>query len=94
MHGIHHMLPVDPDRIVFPPVLALITFCIGYYLIYPWLHFTNMQYDLAFLVGFMIGYWIYDLIHYSLHHIDTSKNKNSYFHRLQQYHNQHHFGGE
>ena len=36
----------------------------------------------------------YDIIHYSLHHVDTNKHKGSYFHRLQQYHNQHHFGGE
>lgn len=42
----------------------------------------------------MLGYFAYDLTHYSLHHIDTSKNKGNYFHRLQRYHNQHHFGGD
>jgi hypothetical protein len=36
---------------------------------------------------------MYDLCHYGLHHIDTTKNKGSYFHKLQRYHNQHHFGG-
>jgi sterol desaturase/sphingolipid hydroxylase (fatty acid hydroxylase superfamily) len=35
-----------------------------------------------------------DLIHYALHHVDTSNNKGGYFYRLQQYHNQHHYGGE
>ena len=42
----------------------------------------------------MLGYFAYDLTHYSLHHIDTSKHKGTYFHKLQRYHNQHHFGGE
>ena len=43
---------------------------------------------------FLIGYVTYDICHYSLHHIDTSKHTQGYFHRLQKYHNQHHFGGE
>lgn len=47
-----------------------------------------------FWIGLGLGYITYDLTHYSLHHIDTSKNRNGLFHRLQQYHNQHHFGGE
>lgn len=33
-------------------------------------------------------------MHYALHHVDTSKSSGGYFHRLQQYHNQHHFSGE
>jgi sterol desaturase/sphingolipid hydroxylase (fatty acid hydroxylase superfamily) len=44
--------------------------------------------------AFLIGYVTYDICHYALHHIDTSNSKDSYFHRLQQYHNQHHFSGE
>lgn len=82
------------DRIVFPPILAVIAFTFGYYLVYPVINFINPQADLTFWVGFIIGYWIYDLIHYSLHHFDSSKNKGTYFHYLQKYHNQHHFGGE
>ena len=37
---------------------------------------------------------MYDCTHYALHHVDTRQYKGSYFHRLQKYHNQHHFGGE
>lgn len=88
------MLPVDPDRIVFPPALAFITMIIGYYTFFQLIQFENEQLTFAFWIGFVVGYLIYDLIHYSLHHIDTSKTKRSWFHRLQQYHNQHHFGGE
>lgn len=41
IHGIHHMLPVDPDRIVFPPSLALITISIGYSTVYQVINFSN-----------------------------------------------------
>lgn len=82
------------DRIVFPPALAFIAMTIGYYTFYKLIQFENDQLTFAFWIGFVVGYLIYDLIHYCLHHIDTSKNKRGWFHKLQQYHNQHHFGGE
>lgn len=82
------------DRIVFPPALAFIAMTIGYFTFYKLIQFENDQLTFAFWIGFVVGYLIYDLIHYSLHHIDTSKNKKGWFHKLQQYHNQHHFGGE
>lgn len=47
-----------------------------------------------FWTFFYLGYTAYDTCHYALHHIDTTKSKGSYFHQLQKYHNQHHFGGE
>jgi sterol desaturase/sphingolipid hydroxylase (fatty acid hydroxylase superfamily) len=47
-----------------------------------------------FWIGFGLGYLAYDLTHYSLHFVDTSRHKGSFFHKLQKYHNQHHFGGE
>ena len=42
----------------------------------------------------LVGYVIYDVAHYALHHIDTAQSKGSWFHRLQVYHNRHHFSGE
>lgn len=53
----------------------------------------NKALGVMYKVGFLCGYLMYDLCHYALHHIDTTKSKGSYFHRLQRYHNQHHFGG-
>ena len=38
-----------------------------------------------------MGYLIYDMTHYSLHHLNP---KSGYFKFLQRYHNQHHFSGE
>ncbi len=43
---------------------------------------------------FLVGYVSYDIIHYALHHIDTTKHKGSWFHKLQKYHNKHHFSGQ
>jgi 4-hydroxysphinganine ceramide fatty acyl 2-hydroxylase len=74
--------------------LAFFTITLGYFTLYQILKFPNPQINFAFWIGFEIGYLIYDLTHYSLHHIDTSKGKGGYFHNLQRYHNQHHFGGE
>ena len=42
---------------------------------------------------FLVGYVIYDVSHYAFHFVDTSKHKGSWFHRLQKYHNRHHFSG-
>lgn len=50
--------------------------------------------DACFWSFFLVGYLIYDISHYALHHIDTTKYKGSWFHSLQKYHNRHHFSGE
>jgi dihydroceramide fatty acyl 2-hydroxylase len=42
----------------------------------------------------LVGYITYDISHYALHHIDTTTHKGSWFHKLQKYHNRHHFSGE
>jgi 4-hydroxysphinganine ceramide fatty acyl 2-hydroxylase len=55
---------------------------------------SNEALNIIWKIGFLIGYMCYDLTHYALHHVDTTKSKGSYFHKLQRYHNQHHFGGE
>lgn len=50
--------------------------------------------DLVFWTGYLTGYVTYDLTHYAIHHIDTSKRKKSFFHNIQKHHNQHHYGIE
>ena len=82
------------DRLVYPPALAIITIFIGYWTVGQILVFQNPQVATIFWMGFFIGYLMYDMTHYFLHHIDTSKTKGSYFNKLQRYHNQHHYGGE
>lgn len=65
IHGHHHITPMDFDRLVFPPVPALILAAPFWYgapkvcgveVGYPW------------LVGFGLGYLIYDMTHFYIHH--------------------------
>lgn len=100
LHGIHHMLPNDPyfktlyrDRLVHPPILLSIELSILFPLAIKIIRIHDPILFAFFWIGFGIGYICYDLTHYMLHHVDTSKHKGSFFHKLQKYHNQHHFGG-
>ena len=78
---------------MFPPVLALVVGCIGYVLLYtPLTYFYQREYVLLLMTGIGSGYLIYDMTHYSLHHVKSTAG--SYFKRLQRYHNWHHFSGE
>ena len=94
LHGIHHMLPNDPDRLVYPPILFAITYALLEICVFQPLKPENDAIGIFFKMGVLSGYLMYDCTHYALHHVDGKKYKGSYFHRLQRYHNQHHFGGE
>lgn len=67
IHGVHHVHPNDPLRLVMPALLsgpimlialAVATLLFGRPLAYP------------ALMGFIIGYVIYDMTHYYLHHAE------------------------
>lgn len=64
-HGIHHLDPWDPTRLVFPPLagfaLALVIFGL---LIVP----LTLAQALATMSGLLLGYVVYDLTHYYTHH--------------------------
>ena len=65
-HGVHHYLPMDRLRLVFPPALALV-------ILYPiWGTVAILAQSTAFayglLSGGLFGYVGYDLTHYYLHH--------------------------
>ena len=77
-----------------PPVLVIIELNLLFPLAVKIIPISDPIIFAFFWIAFGIGYLCYDLTHYSLHHVDTSNSKGSWFHRLQQYHNQHHFGGE
>lgn len=85
LHGQHHKNPMNRNRLVFPPVPAMpFAFVI-------WLIGTSLL-PLAtaqcVLSGVALGYVIYDLIHYYLHHGVPSTN---YFRDLKNYHVKHHY---
>lgn len=65
---------------------------IGYFTVYQMLSGFHYETKLMGMLGFAIGYIIYDMTHYALHHFETTGD--SYFKRLQRYHNMHHYSGQ
>jgi sterol desaturase/sphingolipid hydroxylase (fatty acid hydroxylase superfamily) len=85
IHGVHHDYPHDPMRLVMPPSvsvpLATLVF-LGFRLV------LGSAWSLPFFAGFLIGYLIYDMTHFHIHH-HRSDNKLSL--ALRRYHYRHHF---
>ncbi|XP_073813198.1 fatty acid 2-hydroxylase isoform X1 [Musca autumnalis] len=83
IHGLHHKVPFDPMRLVFPPLAAVIL-CVVFY--------TPLSFIVprprVLLAGCLLGYLGYDMIHYYLHYGNPSL-KQLYF--MKRYHYQHHF---
>lgn len=84
-HGVHHDYPNDSKRLVMPPALS-IPLCILFYFIFT----LSMgdAYAMGFMPGFVIGYMIYDMTHYALHHVNW---KNGFFLALKEHHMVHHY---
>lgn len=84
LHGVHHYLPMDRMRLVMPPAL----FCV---LAYPIMSavFAVFPYYMACsaFAGGHLGYIIYDVTHYVLHHAKLP----AYFQELKKYHLEHHY---
>ncbi|KAK3786484.1 hypothetical protein RRG08_058540 [Elysia crispata] len=85
-HGQHHKSPMDPMRLVFPPVPASM-FGVAFYLLTKLIFPTGMAH--AVFAGIIAGYVIYDLTHYYVHHGGTPSI--AYFRRLKAYHTLHHY---
>ncbi|XP_046843229.1 fatty acid 2-hydroxylase-like [Xenia sp. Carnegie-2017] len=86
IHGQHHKVPFDSNRLVFPPVAASV-FAIFFYSFLTFL----LPHGIAncLFSGGLFGYILYDCIHYYLHH--GSPDRGSYLHGLKSYHVAHHF---
>jgi 4-hydroxysphinganine ceramide fatty acyl 2-hydroxylase len=85
MHGVHHEYPNDSSRLVMPPgasiPLAVLFYGLSRLLFGPRL-------SPALFAGFVIGYLIYDTVHYAVHH----KSIPTAFGRYTKWrHNRHHF---
>lgn len=83
IHGQHHKVPFDPYRLVFPVPPAILLTTIFYqpiYYIFPYPRLT--------LAGGLIGYLIYDMIHYYLHYGSPS---GGHLYHMKRYHYSHHF---
>lgn len=86
LHGQHHKVPFDQNRLVFPPIGAAF---LAFVLSVPFTQTLPGGYGLALFAGGLLGYVIYDLTHYYLHH--GTPERGSYLHSLKYYHVLHHF---
>ncbi len=89
IHGIHHAQPMVKTRLVMPPAasipLALVFYGLFYLILAAMLHAPGTVAPLY--SGFLIGYLIYDMTHYSLHHVQWRSRVMKY---LRRYHMHHH----
>ncbi|KAJ3291750.1 fatty acid alpha-hydroxylase [Blyttiomyces sp. JEL0837] len=85
LHGIHHFLPMDRQRLVMPPVLGLTLssfFVVLFRAIFP----TYMYYGV--MAGAFFGFQGYDMIHYYLHH---GRPAFEHLREMKTYHLDHHY---
>lgn len=84
LHGVHHYLPMDRLRLVMPPALLTV-------LAFPFwklVHFLLPEpFAKAGFAGGFMGYILYDVTHYSLHHVRLPE----YLKTLKKYHLDHHY---
>ncbi|XP_017049956.1 dihydroceramide fatty acyl 2-hydroxylase FAH2 [Drosophila ficusphila] len=83
IHGLHHKVPFDPMRLVFPPLPGALLAAI----IYTPLSFV-LSHSRMVLCGALTGYLCYDMIHYYLHYGNPST---AAFVHMKRYHHHHHF---
>jgi sterol desaturase/sphingolipid hydroxylase (fatty acid hydroxylase superfamily) len=85
IHGVHHIYPSDPLRLVMPPLLSAPIMLIA-------LGVSRLLFGPAFcwpaLAGFIAGYVLYDCVHYWTHHGQPTSEFGKLVKRL---HMLHHF---
>jgi sterol desaturase/sphingolipid hydroxylase (fatty acid hydroxylase superfamily) len=85
IHGVHHDHPNDPMRLVMPPAasIPLAVLILGAM----WLAAGSVHAP-AVAGGFLVGYLVYDEMHYALHHHQPKSRLGK---RLRELHMRHHF---
>ena len=63
MHGMHHDYPKDKRRLAMPPLVA-IALATGLLFVF---ELVLGQYAFAYLAGFVVGYALYLMVHYTVH---------------------------
>ena len=87
-HGNHHLDPKDKTRLVMPPAGAVPIMAALYLLFSAFIPAPLLG---PFCAFFIVGYLIYDYIHYGAHHFPMN---NPVARALKHYHLKHHFSGE
>jgi len=85
MHGVHHEYPNDSKRLVMPPSVSIPLATLFYFF---FLAIVRSPYHMPFFAGFLIGYMLYDEIHYATHHAPL---KNGLWQKIKHHHVLHHY---
>jgi len=88
IHGVHHDHPNDPLRLVMPPAVSVPLGALVFgvmYLIF------GAQYAPGLGAGFFVGYLVYDMTHYYVHHFRPQGRLGR---ALRERHMRHHFQDE
>jgi len=88
-HGVHHAQPMEKTRLVMPPVVSIPIGVFFFGLFYLAFFIIVKRPYLLYPVfsGTILGYLLYDMTHYSLHHFKINKG---YFLTLRKNHMRHH----
>jgi len=84
-HGVHHDYPNDSLRLVMPPSLSLPL--AAFFYLMTWL-IGGPQYGESVFAGMVMGYILYDELHYATHHATWQWG---WFQKLKKYHMKHHY---
>jgi sterol desaturase/sphingolipid hydroxylase (fatty acid hydroxylase superfamily) len=63
MHGMHHDYPRDKKRLAMPPLVAIVL-ATGLLFLF---ELVLGQYSFSYLAGFVVGYALYLMVHYTVH---------------------------
>jgi dihydroceramide fatty acyl 2-hydroxylase len=85
IHGVHHDHPNDPLRLVMPPSVS-VPLAAAFYGLFVLVLDTPMAN--VFMSGFLLGYLVYDMTHYHLHHHRPRSRAGKL---LRELHMRHHF---
>lgn len=83
LHGLHHILPTDDQRLVFPPLATAIIATPIYLCVYAVFGSTH---SLLVMAGILLGYVLYDMIHYAIHHVKDLPRPFSWLRARHMYH--------
>jgi sterol desaturase/sphingolipid hydroxylase (fatty acid hydroxylase superfamily) len=84
-HGVHHDYPRDTKRLVMVPSVSIPLAAAFYFLFSLFLDKVNLY---AFFSGFILGYLVYDMVHYAIHHANF---KTPFWKKIKQHHMLHHY---
>ena len=85
IHGVHHDHPNDPLRLVMPPSVS-VPLAAAFYALFVLVLGTDP--GNVFAAGFLLGYLVYDMTHYYLHHFTP---KTRFGKVMRELHMRHHF---